>query len=309
MEINDKKCQQQQHFAVFVDILGTTGRLVEAGKNASKLKGIARDIGAFYSALYENTSEWGRVEDPSWGHFRPFSDNVYISIPVRNPDKKPDYPYYRLVEELTSIGIAQAKLILNPKRKRIFIRGGLTYGVRAYYSKEIEASNAYYEAYQLEKQAKYPIIRISEAAVKKIQSLRGYKDFENDVVIEKPFDILVWEEKLGDGRHLYFLDYLSCYLDSYFNPFPKLSCDTTLESHKKALIEAYQNLDKQVNDEEERTKIGIKYAYLAHKYHNRYVIKKRESEDLCIVSQEIPSLEVLDKKLQEIRKSKKEKKV
>lgn len=286
--------EEEQYLALFIDILGISDRLKEAKERSSKLKSIGNNVKRFYTYIHKNF-ERGDAEI-SEAKVLTFSDSVYISIPTKLSCPKEDNSYFRIRSILNNIGIAQAELILSKNRKKIFLRGGVGLGYRVYDGKDVEVSKAYYESYRMEQEAIYPIIKLTKEMTDQLGYFDGYKDFECDDKESMPHKKLVMETWGATGEKIYFLNYLKCYIEDGTEE----DIDTILSEHKQAIITAYEKVLKSKKRKIVKKKIALKYAFLAHRYHNVFLINEIGDDNYVIKKDEIPSFDSLYKEVKEL---------
>lgn len=280
--------KQDNHWAIYVDILGSSKRLEAAGENIYNLLEIAKDTENFYNEFVDYYKKYG--QQSSLGKVYTFSDGVYISIPENKKDWEDLNDYERVREKLVDVGFAQTRLIIG---HGLFLRGGIYCGKRVYDINEtVEASSAYYKAYKIEEEeAKYPIVKLDQSTAQKVYSLPGVKIYNDNWEPKTPGSIF-WKATTSNSEDVYFLDYLQCFFlacgeDDHYN---------TLCNHKAQIIKAYK-------ENEDNLGVALKYAFLAHKYHNEYVKWKSseynlgEIESLLIQKSDVPLLETIEEQV------------
>lgn len=294
-EANSSKTEwkQDNHWAIYVDILGSSKRLEAAGKNVYNLLEIAKDTESFYNEFVDYFyKKYG--QQSSLGKVYTFSDGVYISIPENKKDWEDLDDYERVREKLVDVGFAQTRLIIG---HGLFLRGGIFCGKRVYDINEtVEASSAYYKAYKIEEEeAEYPIVKLDQSTAQKVYSLPGVKTYNDNWEPKTPGSIF-WKATISDSEDIYFLDYLQCFFSVCGDDFGKDDHYNALSNHKIQIINAYK-------ENADNLRVALKYAFLAHKYHNEYVEWKSKMlclesfKDLLIKETEVPFFESLKKQI------------
>lgn len=270
----------QNHIAIYIDLLGVSRRYEQ--NELGSLKRIHQIYDRFISH-FKDESRYRVIKGMILPKATVFSDSLYISLPSEGAKLYDDslYDYYALY--MSGAAFLQAEMII---QENVFMRGGIASGINVYseYSTSdfdigdehkdlLSVSSAFYKAVCEEKTAIYPIISTSSEIVHQIQNAPGKLAYREG--IELPNSNLFFTSN-KDGKETHFLNYLEEYIkdclgfckDSAEMIQFKMQC---LESHKSAIINEYRKALCMKN--KESLKVQLKYAWIAHEYHNIIVQK------------------------------------
>jgi hypothetical protein len=238
----EKIYELQDSFVCYADILGFTEKTKESIKNGSGdqfLRKIKNALDQAYSRIKEYLEIYHYDENY---HFKIFTDNIVISIPLQNFAQDKGEP--ELGRLIYIISEYQTYLAC----EGFFIRGGIAYG-KQYMDDNIVLGEAIIEAHKLDSKGSPPRIELSEN-VKEIVD-RQIAKYSN-VKISPHYRDLLQDQ---DGK--YFLNYLK----EAFAIFPDGDIFfEVLTAHKNNIEE---NLKLFIN----KPYIRQKYEWLA-RYHN-----------------------------------------
>lgn len=229
---------------VYLDILGFSTRVEEACNHGRGNQLLLELHDVLKGAqVHINPSKFlSSDERPDSHTLKVFTDNIVLGFPILGD------PRDRAEPEFGAVFTQVAWYHLDLAMHGFFLRGGLT-EAEHYMDEEIVYGPGLLEAVRLEKEAEFPRIILSAAAVKRV---REHLKFYGKVAFAPHNDVLAISP---DGRM--FLNYLSrVNVDDEYGPI-----DEWLNKHRKNIK---HNLDTQSNSH-----ILAKYQWLAS-YHNWY---------------------------------------
>ena len=224
------------------------------------------------------------------------SDGLVVTAGLNADALKVSTAYDLLMSLIGEIIMAQAHCAL----KGIFLRGGVSLG-RFYFDNDILLSPALIRAYKLEtERACYPVILITQDAVKELRRLPGIKHYGEGFDPSLSYFLPFKSPRQLKGERFFFLDYISYIADPDNHGFHSSadriaaadrskspeernrifslshwkSALRSLNHHKKMLIEAYRACST------EKTK--AKYRWLM-RYHNRTIKRFGSFHDPALI--------------------------
>jgi hypothetical protein len=271
----------------FIDLLGFTERArnITSAQALDELINDVRFVQSMfdYSPDSQSTQESHQITKTK---VLAFSDCIIICTPFKSDLIEIQGAFDTFFSKMVNLAYAQGNCVLN----NVFVRGALDYG-SWFYKNDILISPALIKAYELEKKAVVPVVRLSDSFYNFICEHPHRSWYSEDAD-----PIAATFKKHEDGY--YFIDYIRINIDSLgwqtdkarynnymnaSNPDDKqrlmddgyfLNCRNWLERHRKVILTASANATER--------SIKEKYDWLT-KYHNDYVSScKRQFADCMI---------------------------
>jgi len=281
----------------FVDVLGFTERVI-AIRTQAQLDAIDKDIEVVQGHFAADTDDATTLEshEISKKEVLAFSDCIVLSTSLQSELARREGTFDMLMGEILSLALSQASCI----NDGVFVRGALEIGPW-HRAKNRLVSPALAGAYQLERQAVVPVIRLSDD-VTRFFRWHTHRYFYSDDYDPVPSSFLIYKDS-GTGLSFWFIDYMNIYINNldwrdnqnrhreYMAAAPNDRGDIMdvgyhnnvrrwLALHRDRIVVGY----KEAKD----IRVKFKYRWLA-RYHNTIVHQYKPSLHVTrVLAREVP---------------------
>ncbi|MGH9764120.1 MAG: hypothetical protein ACREAC_25070, partial [Blastocatellia bacterium] len=252
LQDSNSSARTTRSIAVFLDVLGFSGRIVQAYKDNSDstllrdLRSALTSAGEAFAAPYPSFTEdrmigFTQIKQADFWHIKSFTDNIVIGCPISTDNADGE-------AELGGLIVSLRWYQLEMVRRGFFVRGGIAVG-ELYMDEDIVFGDALLEAYKIEsKIARDPRIVLSP----KVEPLiERHLEFYAETAESPHIHTL-----LRDSDEQLFVNYLGAALDEN----PEDPDFHAMEAHQESVV-------SMLNNHKADPAIWAKYAWVAN-YHN-----------------------------------------
>lgn len=244
------------YLSAFIDILGFTPKIAQAGSSVEKLTKIADSVRTIQEEFEHNPADdlTKGAHEALNKEVLAFSDCVLIGTDLGSSTADVMGGLDLILAELNSFGIAQACCVV----KNIFLRGGVDMGLWSYRQDRL-VSPAAIRAYEWERDVTNPVIGLSVSLAMHLHQHEDRRHYNRKA--DNTFEILACQDQWEP--HYWYIDYARIYLSLLRAELePENFVRDWQARHKLAIETGYQTAS------DERTR--DKYRWLAE-YHNQSV--------------------------------------